>query len=179
MVAFGMTLRPPTIGTGKIFSMDNSVASVLGPGVCCGMTSNWIATCKKLGHPVKTSGELSDPASFAISQSGGEKGQDRGDTGIMRSAGLTPPTPTETRPVNFNTGATTLSGMQGYTFLTIHSNTEGHAMGSYVTANQWDFFDPNVGLYRFNSAVAFVTYVQTNLTAMYPTLNSFWRTYAY
>jgi hypothetical protein len=51
-------------------------------------------------------------------------------------------------------------------------------MGSYVTANQWDFFDPNVGLYRFNSAVALVTYVQTNLTAMYLTLNSFWCTYA-
>jgi hypothetical protein len=179
MAAFGITLRPPSVDTGLIFSTDNSVASVLGPGVCCGMTSNWIATCKKLGRPVKTSGELSDPSSFVISQSGGEKGQDRGDQGIMRSAGLTPPAPTETRPVNFNTVATTLSGFAGYTFLTVHSDAAGHAMGSYVTATQWEFFDPNVGLYRFNSALGFVGYVQTNLAAMYPTLNSFWRTYRY
>jgi hypothetical protein len=179
MAAFGITLRPPSVGTGLIFSTDNSVASVLGPGVCCGMTSNWIATCKKLGRPVKTSGELSDPASFAISQSGGEKGLDRGDAGIMRAAGLTPPTPTETRPVTFNAVATGLSAMLGYTFLTIHSDSAGHAMGSYVTATQWDFFDPNVGLYRFNSSAGFVTHVQTNLTAMYPTLISYWRTYRY
>jgi len=97
----------------------------------------------------------------------------------MRSAGLTPPAPTETRPVNFNTVATTLSGFAGYTFLTVHSDAAGHAMGSYVTATQWEFFDPNVGLYRFNSALGFVGYVQTNLAAMYPTLNSFWRTYRY
>ena len=179
MAAFGITLRPPSVDTGLIFSTDNSVASVLGPGVCCGMTSNWIATCKKLGRPVKTSGELSDPSSYMISQSGGEKGMDRGDTGIMRSAGLTPPTPTETRPVNFNTVATTLSATTGYTFLTIHSDSAGHAMGSFVTATQWDFFDPNVGLYRFNNAQAFVTHVQTNLAAMYPTLASYWRTYRY
>ena len=179
MAAFGITLRPPSVDTGLIFSTDNSVASVLGPGVCCGMTSNWIATCKKLGRPVKTSGELSDPSSFVISQSGGEKGLDRGDDGIMRSAGLTPPNPTETRPVNSNTVATTLSGLAGYTFLTIHSATAGHAMGSYVTATQWDFFDPNVGLYRFSNAQAFVTHVQTNLAAMYPTLNVYWRTYRF
>jgi hypothetical protein len=179
MAAFGITLRPASMSTGLIFKMDNSVASVLGPGVCCGMTSNWIATCKKLGRPAKTSGELSDPASFVIAQSGGEKGLDQGDPGIMRSAGLTPPTPTETRPVNFTVVATTLSTMQGYTFLTIHSDSQGHAMGSYVTASQWDFFDPNVGLYRFSSAAAFVTHVQTNLAAMYPTLISYWRTYRY
>lgn len=179
MAAFGVTLKKPSQGSGLIFSTDNSVASVLGPGVCCGMTSNWIATCKKLGRPVKTTGELSDPASFAITQSGGEKGLDRGDAGIMRSAGLTPPVPKETKPVDFNAVATTLSGMPGYVFLTIHSDSAGHAMGSYVTASQWDFFDPNVGLYRFGSALGFITHVQTNLTAMYPDLKSYWRTYQY
>ena len=179
MAAFGVTLKKPSLGSGLIFSTDNSVASVLGPGVCCGMTSNWIATCKKLGRPVKTTGELSDPSSFAISQSGGEKGLDRGDEGIMRAAGLTPPTPTETRPVNFSTVASTLAGMKGYTFLTIHSDSAGHAMGSYVTASQWDFFDPNVGLYRFGSSLDFITHVQSNLAAMYPDLTSYWRTYRY
>ncbi len=179
MASFGVTLKAPGVATGLIFSTDNSVASVLGPGVCCGMTANWIATSKKLGRPVKTKGEMSDSASFAITQSGGEKGLDRGDEGIMRSAGLTPPTPTETRPVDFNAVAMTLSAMLGYTFLTIHSDSAGHAMGSYVTATQWDFFDPNVGLYRFSTSGGFVTHVQTRLPQMYPGLVSYWRTYRF
>jgi hypothetical protein len=179
MAAFGVQLKPATVSTGLIFKTDNSVASVLGPGVCCGMTVNWIATCKKLGRPVKTSGELSAPASFVIAQSGGEKGLDQGDEGIMRAAGLTPPTPKKTQPVKLAALATTLSGYAGYTILTLHSTTEGHAMGSYIAEKQWDFFDPNVGLHRFDTALAFVTHVRTELKAKYPNLTSHWLTYRF
>jgi len=171
MAAFGVALKPPKIGTELIFSTDNSVASVLGPGVCCAMTANWIATCKKLGRLVKTNGELSDPASFMIGQSRGELGPDGGDTTIMKNAGLTAPTPTVTSPYNIANVSLALSATPGFCFLTIHSASSGHALGTYVCAKHWDFFDPNVGLYRFASAAEFVSYLNTNIPGMYSSLS--------
>ncbi len=170
MAAFGKVLRTPAARTGRIFDTDNSVASVRGPGVCCAMTVNWIATCKRLGRLVKTSGELSDAFSLAIGQSAGELSAHDADT-IIQNANLIPLSTQTLKNYTVPALAAALVVPTGFSLFAIWGTGDGHAMGAYVTTKQWDFFDPNEGLDSFSSAGAFSAHLNRHIPSMYRLLN--------
>lgn len=168
MAAFGVTLKPARFATGLIFSTNNSSASVRGPGVCCAMVADWLASCKKLGRSLKTEGEMAGSTTHIVAQSGGELGAHKGDLEIMKSYGLTPPPaqPLNT-PVSFANLATLLSTQTGYCWINFFGASGGHSVGASVLGSAYEFLDPNDGLYRFDSAADFIKHVRTNLDKSY------------
>ncbi len=165
MGAFGVTLKPAGMATGLIFPTTNSKPGKRAGGMCCAMVADWLKSCKRLGRPVKTEGELSNQFTHAITQSSRRNDQYR-----MRANGLVPPLSTDISPVSFLSLAHSLLRHNGYYWIQVFGDGGGHSVGAFIENGRWEFFDPNFGLYRFDTSLGFVAHITTQMAHEYPDL---------
>lgn len=215
MSSFGVSLKPvpEPPKPGLLFSTDNSVMTLNGPGVCVAMIADWIKKCKKKRGLVEVREELDPSNMLAISQSAGEGGRN-GNRKIMNNAGIDlvqsetflappppPPRPVTHLPqrpniphptrtvipqptplheyVDVSRVATTLAITDGFCYLSIGFQLDGrdmfHAIGTYVHEQDFEFFDPNKGLIRFQKIEFFRGSAMNVLGGYHPEIVVLWK----
>ncbi len=135
-------------------------------GVCISMTTQWISASRQHGGVTRT-WQIGSGGAFLVRQAAGMIGQQRGDDAIIRNAGL---------QVLGQVDDPALIGLgtPGYHILSIWNGAgdAGHSMGSRVDGTTFEFFDPNFGLYRADSAMALAHDVRAHCAQYYADLNA-------
>ena len=135
-------------------------------GVCISMTTQWILASMRY-NGVTRSWQVGSSGSFLVRQAAGMIGQQTGDENIIQNAGLS-------ILGECNDPSLTDIATPGYHILSIWNagGTEGHSMGTRVTANAFEFFDPNFGLYHANSAIGLAGDAYAHCLRWYPGLQA-------
>ncbi|MGE0018568.1 MAG: YopT-type cysteine protease domain-containing protein [Draconibacterium sp.] len=135
-------------------------------GVCISMTTRWIRSTKETGGVTRV-WQIGNPGSFLVQQAAGMFGQQRGDENIILNSGLF---------IQSQHEDSVLSSLstEGFHIISIWNTagSVGHSMGTWVSGNTFQFFDPNFGLYHAENLFALTSDIISHCHFNYPDLTS-------
>jgi hypothetical protein len=155
---------------------NNNIDTIKGvdPGACFAMTLQWIKASKRYGG-VTRSWQIGNTGSFRIMQSRYDLETEVHDRAMIKRAGLT----IQNEYNNISTFATV--AQSGYHVIGSSGGGGGHAMGSWVNhgEGQYQFFDPNNGLYRAADGMQLINDVTHHIKVRYvgTGVNASWTIY--
>jgi len=146
---------------------NNNIQTVKGKlGVCMAMTAEWIIASKR-NNGVTRAWQIGTNGAFRINQAAGLIGEQKGANNLLKRAGL---------EITSEQDDSTLAdlGTNGYHILEIWDTTrdKGHAMGTWVTQDKYQFFDPNFGLFHAKSSTGLISDVTLHCWTEYSDIDA-------
>lgn len=179
MGAYAVTLRKTGPQSGLIFSTGklNYIKTLKGAGACCAIVADWIATSKKLGRSVRSVDELHSTTTYVMAYAPEDlnlKIEDYADINVVKAFCLQPHELQTMNNFTFSELATYLVTQTGYLWMQLYSpEGQGHSLALSIQDEVFDYFDPNVGLYRCIGEAQFTTYFGYQMRTRYPMLTDF------